>query len=190
MNNTAHMPATAKLDLSRPEDFERVFAENERGVYAAAYRVLGNPTQAQDVVQDVFMRIWTRPERFDPTRGEIGPFLRLMARSRALDLWRESDAANRAGDRLKVAVAQEPPRDEARPDHECQQRESSRRIKGMLKTLPEPQREAVVLSYWGGMTADEIARRAGVPVGTAKSRVRLGLNRLREICPEEERLAA
>ena len=188
LTNTA--PTKQNIDLSDPSDFEAVFAEHERGVYASAYRVLGNATQAQDVVQDVFMRIWTRPDRFDPKRGEIGPFLRLMARSRALDLWRESDAATRAGDRLKVAVQQEPAREEARPEVECQQRETSRRIKGMLRELPDPQREAVVLSYWGGMTADEIARKAGVPVGTAKSRVRLGLNRLREICPEEERVAA
>lgn len=178
------------LDLSDPRCFEAVFAEHERGVYASAYRVLGNPTQAQDVVQDVFMRIWTRPDRFDPSRGEIGPFLRLMARSRALDLWREGDAANRAGDRLKVAVTQEPPAEPARPDHECEQRETSRRLRSLVRELPQPQKEAVVLSYWGGMTADEIARKAGVPVGTAKSRVRLGLNRLRETCPEDERVAA
>lgn len=177
-------------DLSDPQAFAEAFDEHERSVYASAYRVLGNAAHAQDVVQDVFMRLWTRPERFDPSRGELGPFLRLMARSRALDLWREGDAASRAGDRLKVAVAQEPPRDDARPEIECQQRESSRRLRAMLRSLPEAQREAVVLSYWGGLTADEIARRAGVPVGTAKSRVRLGLNRLREICPEDERLAA
>jgi len=178
------------FDLSDPTTFERVFAEHERGVYASAYRVTGNSAQAQDVVQDVFLRIWRRPDRFDPNRGEIGAFLRLMARSRALDLWREGDAAGRASDRLKIAVAQEPVREEARPDLECQQKDERRRVRSLLKELPQPQREAVVLSYWGGLTSDEIATHSGVPVGTAKSRVRLGLNRLRETCSAEESIAA
>ena len=178
------------FDLSNPETFERVFAEHERGVYASAYRVTGNSAQAQDVVQDVFLRIWRKPDRFDPARGEIGAFLRLMARSRALDLWREGDAAGRASDRLKIAVAQEPVREEARPDVECQQQDERRRVRALLSDLPQAQREAVVLSYWGGLTSDEIAKRSGVPVGTAKSRVRLGLNRLRETCGAEDAIAA
>jgi len=186
--NTAH--ASKTLDLSDPATYERVFSEQEKGVYAAAYRVLGNPTQAQDVVQDVFLRIWKRPDRFDPSRGEIGAFLRLMARSRALDLWREGDAANRASDRLKIAVTQEPVRDEARPDVECQAKDERTRVRSMIRALPDAQREAVVLSYWAGLTSEEIARRSGVPVGTAKSRVRLGLNRLREECPVEDLRAA
>lgn len=179
-----------KFDLSDPSTFERAFAEHERGVYAVAYRVLGNQAQAQDVVQDVFMRIWRKPDRFDPSRGELGSFLRLMARSRALDLWREGDAANRAGERFKVAVTQEPVREDARPDLECEQRDQRTRMRSLVRELPDAQREAIVLSYWGGMTADEIAKRSGVPVGTAKSRVRLGLNRLREVCPEGELKAA
>ncbi len=178
------------MDLSDPGTFEQVFAENERGVFAAAFRVTGNHAQAQDVVQDVFMRIWRKPDRFDPKRGEIGPFLRLMARSRALDLWREGDAASRAGDRLKVSVAQESPREDSRPEVRFEERERSEELRGMIRELPLPQREAVVLSYWGGLTADEIASRSGVPIGTAKSRVRLGLNRLREASPDHLKVAA
>ena len=188
MSTTA--PTSKSFDLADPVTFERVFAEHERGVYASAYRVLNNQAQAQDVVQDVFLRIWKRPDRFDPARGEIGAFLRLMARSRALDLWREGDAAGRAGDRLKIAVASEPVREEARPDLECQQKDERTRVRSLLKDLPAPQKEAVVLSYWCGMTADEIAKHSKVPVGTAKSRIRLGLNRLRETCPEDSSLAA
>ena len=65
-------------------------------------RILGNAAQAQDVVQDVFLRIWRRPGAFDAGRGEIGSYLRMMARSRALDLWREGQAAGRASDRLTI----------------------------------------------------------------------------------------
>src|ERR687898_3394447 len=106
-------------DLSDPAVFERAYDEHSRSVYAAAYRILGNPAQAQDVVQDVFLRIWRRPRTFDAGRGELGSYLRMMARSRALDLWREGQAAGRASDRLKVAVAQDPPREQERPSAEA-----------------------------------------------------------------------
>src|SRR3954447_14895550 len=96
---------TMAIELSEPATFQRVFAEHERGVYAAAFRILGNGAQAQDVVQDVFLRLWRRPGAFDARRGELGSYLRLMARSRALDLWREGQALGRASDRLKLAVA-------------------------------------------------------------------------------------
>src|SRR5918998_6565013 len=103
------------MNLSDPETFARVFEEHERGVHAAAMRILGNAAQAQDVVQDVFLRIWRRPSAFDANRGDIGTYLRLMARSRALDLWREGQAAGRASDRLKVVVSGAEERVDERP---------------------------------------------------------------------------
>jgi len=168
------------MDLSDPRTFEQVYSDHGRGVYAAAFRVLGNAAQAQDVTQDVFLRLWRRPERFDRRRGELGSFLRLMARSRALDVWREGDAAGRASDRLKVVVGRQEPRVEEQPDLATVREDERDAIRAALRDLPHPQREAIVLAYWGGLTAEAIAERSGVPVGTAKSRIRLGLNRLRE----------
>ena len=171
--------------LSDPDNFERAYDAHARGVYAAALRILGDPTQAQDVAQDVFLRLWRRPESFDARRGELGSYLRLMARSRALDLWREGQAAGRASDRLKLVVgvsgdggAEDAPAPSAERD------EARATVRGALHKLPESQREALVLAYWGGMTADEIANRSHVPLGTAKSRIRLGLAKLREECSD------
>src|SRR4028118_191654 len=84
------------MSLSDPTTFGRVYDEHARSVYGAALRILGNPTQAQDVAQDVFLKLWREPQRFDATRGELGSYLRLMARSRALDLYREGQAAGPA----------------------------------------------------------------------------------------------
>ena len=142
-------------------------------MYTAAFRVLGDPALAQDVVQDVFLRLWRKPRAFDPSRGEIGTYLRLMARSRALDLWREGQVRGRASDRLKV-LCDTPSTDPAELDHDGEQ------VRAALSQLPETQREALVLAYWGGLTAAQIAQRANVPLGTAKSRLRLGLARLRD----------
>jgi RNA polymerase sigma-70 factor (ECF subfamily) len=167
------------MDLRDPATFGRVYDEHSPAAYGAAMRVLGDPAQAQDVVHDVFLRLWRNPGAFDHRRGELGPYLRLMARSRALDLWRTAQAAGRATERLKIAIGREPPGADHHPARLVERAERGRAVRDALGALPPAQREAVVLAYWGGLTAAEIACRAGVPLGTAKSRVRLGLAGMR-----------
>ena len=168
------------MDLSDPTTFARAYDDHGRAVYGAAMRILGDPARAQDVAQDVFLRVWRNPGRFDQRRGELGSYLRLMARSRALDLWREGQAAGRARDRLELVVAgDEVVRADDRPSVLAERDEDRAIVRDALARLPHAQREAVVLAYFGELTADEIARRSGVPLGTAKSRIRLGLAKLR-----------
>src|SRR4051794_5343141 len=166
--------------ITDSDGFRSAFAEHHRKVYAAAFSVLGDATLAQDVVQDVFLRVWKRPDRFDPARGDLGTYLRLMARSRALDLWRESQVRGRAAERLKLTGGAPEPRVEEQPQEIFARDETGALVREALGQLPETQREALVLAYWGGLTADQIARRVQVPLGTAKSRIRLGLARLRD----------
>ncbi|MEA2391196.1 MAG: hypothetical protein QOK31_1305 [Solirubrobacteraceae bacterium] len=177
------------MDLSDPTTFERAYEEHSRGVYAASYRICGNAAQAQDVVQDVFLRLWRSPGSFDAARGGLGSYLRLMARSRAVDLYREGQAAGRAGERLEVLAAREEGRVDYEPARAAELRAGDAQVRAALRSLPEAQREAVVLAYWGGLTANEIARRSSVPLGTVKSRIRLGLTRLREGYGEREIVA-
>ncbi len=168
------------MDISDPTIYSAIYEQHRRGVFAAAHRILGNEAQADDVVQDVFTKVWRKPASFDSKRGELGSYLRLMARSRALDLWREGQAAGRASDRLKSAVVVGASQGGERPDQIFERSEATDTVVEALRTLPENQREAVVLAYWGGLTAEEVARRAAVPLGTAKSRIRLGLSKLRD----------
>lgn len=168
------------MRLDDPTHFSSVYDAHHRGVYGAAHRILNNAAQAQDVAQDVFLKVWRNPSKFDARRGELGSYLKLMARSRALDVWREGQAAGRASDRLKVVVSREEARIEHRPEAMAERESECSAIRGALRELPDAQREAVVLAYWGGLTADQIARCSGVPLGTAKSRIRLGLAKLRE----------
>ena len=170
-------------DLRDPQTFRRAFAEHNRAVYTAAFRIVNDPTMAQDVVQDVFLRLWRRPDSFNPERGDLGTYLRLMGRSRALDVWREGQVRGRAADRLKLATPMEEPRFEDHPAVLAERDQDGAEVREALGKLPETQREAIVLAYWGGLTADQIARRAQVPLGTAKSRIRLGLARLRQEFP-------
>src|SRR5215203_5492368 len=99
---------------------------------------LGDAGQAQDVVQDVFLRLWRRPATFDAARGELGPYLRLMARSRALDLWREWQAAGRASDRLKVVVSGAEARVEDSPAAATERDDTRASVREALRHLPEP----------------------------------------------------
>jgi RNA polymerase sigma-70 factor (ECF subfamily) len=167
------------LDLSDPGAFERAFDEHAASVREVAMSVLRDGALAEDVVQDVFLRLWRRPRMFDARRGELRPFLRLMARSRALDLLRTAQAAGRARDRLGVALpSEERARADESPPAAVERAGEREAIWSALGRLPAAQREAVVLSYWGGLTAEQIAHRSDIPLGTVKSRVRLALGRL------------
>ena len=167
------------MDLSDPRTFGRIYDEHSLSVYGAALRILGNRAQAQDVTQDVFLRLWRDPARFDARRGDLGSYLRMIARSRALDAYREGQAAGRARDRLAVVETQAEARVDERPPAVAERDDERATVVEALRRLPDPQREALVLAYWGGLTAHEIAQRVGVPVGTAKSRIRLGMAKLR-----------
>jgi RNA polymerase sigma-70 factor, ECF subfamily len=162
------------------QTFDELYRRHWRGVFGAAYRVLGRVAEADDVAQEVFTKHWRDPRRFDANRGELGSYLRLMARSRALDLWRREHAATRARERLALLTVPDEMPVAERPAEAAAERALRAPITEAMRKLPERQREALLLAYWGGMTADEIARREGVPLGTAKSRIRMGLDRLRD----------
>jgi RNA polymerase sigma-70 factor (ECF subfamily) len=165
------------VDFRDPEAFQTMYAAHARRVYANAYRILRDPAKAEDIVQDVFLRLWLHPDRFDEGRGELGSYLALMARSRALDVARSESAAARATDRLTQAVEADPPHVE-RPDERAEARDRSTRLRAAVTRLPKLQREAVALAFWGDLPAREIAERTGVPLGTARSRLRLGIEKL------------
>ena len=165
------------MDLRDPESFQAVYAAHAQRVYANAYRILRDPAKAEDAVQDVFLRLWLHPDRFDERRGELGSYLALMARSRALDLARSDSAGARAGERLAAVVEADPPQAE-RPDERVEERDRSARLRAAVACLPKLQREAVALAFWGDLPAREIAHRTGVPLGTARSRLRLGIEKL------------
>ena len=169
-------------DLRDPRCFARVYDAHASAVHASALAILRDPGRAEDVVQDVFLRLWRRPEAFDVSRGPLGPYLRLMARSRALDLWRETEVRERARRRVHAeatdAATLNAPE---RPDEALLRSAERSRIGIALQRLPQDQREAVVLAYWGNRTAEDIAAEAGIPLGTAKSRIRLGLQKLRRL---------
>jgi RNA polymerase sigma-70 factor (ECF subfamily) len=166
-------------DLRDPVQFNETYRRLAPMALAAANRVLRDDAAAEDVVQDVFMQLWLRPGAFDPSRGTLTSYVTMLARSRAVDRWRtrtaRESAVERSADERRVHDT----------SHESAaepviRRERSLKLLTALDELPSDQRDALLLAYGRGLTAQEIARATGIPLGTAKSRVRLGLRKARE----------
>ena len=166
------------MDLGEPGQFEQAYRRHAPRAVAAAQAVLGDHARAEEVAQEVFCRLWRDPRRFDPQRGELGAYVVLMARSRALDLWRNDQTGRRARERMEAAAARTESPVEVRPDAVTERRAERAILLRGLGGLPAPQREALVLTYWGDLPVAEVARRCSVPLGTVKSRLRLGLEKL------------
>ena len=161
-----------------PETFERAYREHRAAAFAAAVHILHDPAAAEDVVQDAFMQLWNRPGSFDHRKGSLRGYISMVARSRAIDRWRAQAAQESTAERFRARFGREP---EGSAAERTIERERSARLLSVLDRLPPSQREALLLAFGGGLTMSEIAAAVGVPLGTAKSRVRLGLARLREL---------
>ena len=166
-------------DLRDPNSFQAAYEQLAPRALAAANQVLRDQAAAEDVVQDVFMQLWLKPDSFDPDRGSLASYVTMMARSRALDRWRSRSARDAAVERSADQVRTEYSDQESAAEPVIR-RERSRRLLGALDGLPGDQRDALLLAYGRGLTAHEIATVTGIPLGTAKSRVRLGLRKVRE----------
>lgn len=177
---TATQGKTMSPDLKDPRQFDDAYRQLAPQAIAAANRVLRDEAAAEDVVQDVFMQLWTRPSSYDAARGPLSAYVTMMSRSRALDRWRSRSARDAAVERTKEEARVAGAAIEEAADEQVIRRDRNRRLAGAIKHLPEEQRDALLLAYGRGMTASEIAEATAIPLGTAKSRLRLGLRKTRE----------
>ena len=176
-------------DLRDPIQFNDAYKRLAPLALAAANRVLRDEAAAEDVVQDVFMQLWLRPQTFDPTRGSLTSYVTMLARSRAVDRWRTRSARDSAVERSAEQVRVHHTDNESAAEPVIR-RERSLTLLDALDELPGEQREALLLAYGRGLTAQDIARATGIPLGTAKSRVRLGLRKARETLQATDSLEA
>ncbi len=156
---------------------EALHARYAGPVYALAYQVTGAERFAQDVVQEVFVAIWRDASRFDPTKGAVAPWLFSLARHKAIDLVRrEANVRKRTADvDLELEEAEDDVHDEAWA------RIRRERLMEAIDKLTPLQREAVELAFFSGLTHVEVAERLSIPLGTAKTRIRSALLRLRDL---------
>jgi len=161
------------------EALAELYRRHGGSVFHIALRVLAVRGLAEEVVQDIFTRLWLSPERFDPARGSLRSLLLAQAHSRAIDIVRSETSRRRRekgdGDAVKAAYVLE---------DEAVDSAIGREVRRVVETLAEPEREAISLAYFGGHSYVEVASLLGVPEGTVKSRIRSGLARLRSAMVE------
>jgi RNA polymerase sigma-70 factor (ECF subfamily) len=153
-------------------------------VRAVALRIVREPAEAEDVVEDVFWQAWRQADRFDASRAGVGTWLVTLARSRALDKLRvlRRDAGTVSlDDPESGAVHESLSTGDVDPFAVAMHGERAKRLAEALATLSPAQREALELGYWGGLSQTEIAERTSTPLGTVKTRMRLALIKLREV---------
>jgi RNA polymerase sigma factor (sigma-70 family) len=147
--------------------------------YGVALRVLRDRALAEDAVQEAFLAIWRSAERYRLERAKPSTWVLTLVHRRAVDLVRRED-------RRRAEPLDEPPEAAGgEVPEEAGLRERRVAVQSALRRLPDDQREALELAYYGGYTQSELAERLGVPLGTVKSRMFAGLTRLRELVPQE-----
>jgi len=149
-------------------------------VYGIAVRVIGDPRAAEDVSQDVFVGFWERPAAFDPRRGSLRTWLGTLTHRRAVDHVRREEARRRRAEREAGRAVPTPDLEEM-----ATALLTAERVRAALAVLPEEQRQAVHLAYFGGKTYRQVAETLGIPEGTAKSRLRLALRRIADTLEAE-----
>ncbi len=142
------------------------------GAMALAVRILGDPSDAEDAIQTVFVRVWREAERYDSTRGSVAAWIMSSVRNASIDKLRRRDAHDRAA---QQAASRPIPAAEIVAGGDTRAR-----VRQAIESLPAEQREVIELAYFKGLSQSEIAARIKQPLGTVKTRMRLGMIKLRQ----------
>ncbi len=160
-----------------PSAAQALFARFAPRVFGLGLVMLGNPSHAEDLVQDTFVKIWRKADTYEPSRGSLDTWVLLIGRSLAID------SIRRRVLEAKFLSKQDDPGDVSRepgPEDRAETMDLAGRARTAMATLSPGQRAALELAYFGGKTSTEVAELEGIPVGTAKTRIRTALVKLRE----------
>jgi RNA polymerase sigma-70 factor (ECF subfamily) len=157
--------------------FDVIFERHASAAFSLAYRMCGRRTTAEDIVQDAFLSLWRSGARYDRARGSVRSWILGAVHNRAIDTFRRESV--RSGRDLHDDGFAERLEAAERTDREAERRADARAVRTALEDLPTDQRQVIELAYFGGFTHTQIAGILGLPTGTVKGRMRLGLAKLR-----------
>ena len=172
-----------QMAQGRQEALARLYDETSSMLNGLLLRILERPEDAEEVLLDVYMKAWKYAARYTDKRGSVQAWLMIMARNAAIDRIRQKRAQPKTL-AFEPESTPEPESTEASPEEQTAERERRRRVQLVLNELPPEQREVVELAFFGGLTHAELAERLREPLGTIKSRIRMGLMRLRGLIEE------
>jgi RNA polymerase sigma-70 factor (ECF subfamily) len=161
---------------------EQLYDRYSRPAYSLARRITGDAAFAEEVVQEVFLAVWRRPERFNAERGGFAAWLLAAVHHKSVDAVRREEAVRRRAQALQAVEGLEPvsaATAASHPEEVVEARLRGERVRSALSELPDPQREALTLAYYGGYTQREIAALTDTPLGTVKTRMHRAMNNLR-----------
>ena len=169
-----------------PEALAALYDRYAPTLLALIHRVLGDRAEAEEVLQEVFVHLWNRGDRYDPARSSVSTWLVLVARSRAIDRLRSRRVAERT---VEAAALEDPAPAHRSPDgvDNVFMHERRERVRRELAKLPPEQRQVLDLAFYGGLTQSEIASTTGIPLGTVKTRTLLAMKKLRQALRSEIR---
>ncbi len=174
----------ARIGRRDQSAFSALYDRLSGPLYSLAMKMLGDSADAQDALQEVFVQIWSRASTYDPEKSSVFSWAVLLTRSRAIDRLRARDRRLRVvvgftADENKVAEATDASTVESAADT-ANKKDEAAHVRSLLNNLPEDQRQAIELAFFGHRTHHEIAAQLGQPLGTVKARIRRGLLKLRE----------
>ena len=160
-----------------PRAFEVLYDRHGGAAFSLAYRMVGNRVTAEDITQEAFLSIWRSRLRYDQARGSVRTWVLGIVHNRAIDALRRGTVHERRRETLEGVEERHEAKE--RTDVEAARREEARSVHSALETLPEDQRRTIELAYFGGFSHSQIAEMLGMPLGTVKGRMRLGLEKMR-----------
>jgi RNA polymerase sigma-70 factor (ECF subfamily) len=164
-------------DRSAVDDLYERF---RRPAFALARRILADDALAEDVLQEVFLSVWRDPAAYDRGRGSVASWLLTVVHHKAVDAVRREESQRRRQARSEEDLALSEPVARRDVDEEAWARVVAEQVRSALRGLSSPQREALTLAYYGGYTQREVAALTGAPLGTVKTRMLIGMRRLKE----------
>ncbi len=165
----------ARIAVGDERALQMIYERYSPLVYGLSRRVTASTAHAEEITQEVFVYLWQNPDRFDAERGSLRAFLGAVAHRRSVDEVRRSTRRTAREDRVGSDASN---LDVIEISDTVERSQTAERVRAAVSSLPEQQREAVLLAYFGGCTFRQVAEQLGIPEGTAKSRLRLGLSKL------------